>query len=191
MRQTATLDRSATWWSAALVLLGILAVMTPAILLAAGGAGSGFDAVVQGIESRYGAHATKIPFMGLVSLIAGRATHGGVKGVHVAEIENLKGPVDGAELNALVAKHVGPGWKRIVRETNRSGEEQSLIYVKPDGSRIAMLVVDLDHHEMDVVQVSLNPDKLSEEIAHHHHGEHRDADDAKQDKNPAEDDGAE
>jgi hypothetical protein len=150
--------------------------------------------VLHGIESRYNVHATKIPFMGLVSLIAGHATGGGVKSLHVAEIENFKGPVDGAELNALVAERVGPGWKRMVRETSRNGEEQSLIYVKPEGSRIGMLVVDLDHHELDLVQMSLNPDKLSEEISNHHHGEqngsHHDSDEKHADAT-ADDDGAE
>jgi hypothetical protein len=190
-RTLESLDRTATWWSAALVLGTIAAAMTPAILLAASGSGSGFDSVLHGIESRYNVHATKIPFMGLVSLIAGHATGGGVKSLHVAEIENFKGHVDGAELNALVAERVGPGWKRMVRETSKSGEEQSLIYVKPEGSRIGMLVVDLDHQELDLVQMSLNPDKLSEEISNHHHGGRHDADDAKHDKTAADDDGAE
>jgi hypothetical protein len=167
---------SATWWSAALVVGGIAAAMTPAILLAAGGAGGGFDSVVRGIESRYHVHANKIPFMGLISLVAGHATHGGVHSIHVAEIEHMQEPVDGAELNALVASRMGPGWQRIVRETSRSGDEQSLIYVKPEGARLGMLVVDLDHQEMDVVEISINPDKLSSEIAEHRHS--READDS-------------
>jgi hypothetical protein len=180
----------------ALVLGVVVAVMTPAILLAAsgGGMGSGFDSVLSGIESRYGAHATKIPFMGLVSLIAGHATKGGVRGLHVAEIENLKGHVDGSELNALVAERVGPGWKRMVRETSRTGDEQSLIYVKPEGSRIGMLVVELDHHDLNLVQMSIDPDKLSDEIMSHHHGGDHDGDDASKDKadsGKSDEDGAE
>ena len=183
-----SMDKTATWWSGALVLGAVVAVMTPAILLAASGGGmgagfgTGFDSVLSGIESRYNVRATKIPFMGLVSMIAGHATKGGVKGLHVAEIENFKGHVDGAELNAIVAERVGPGWKRMVRETSRTGDEQSLIYVKPEGSRIGMLVVDLDHHELDLVQMSLDPNKLSEEIMNHHHGVDHDGDNSKQDK---------
>ena len=137
--------RSNTWF-ALLVAAGLAAVMTPMILLAAGGGGGGFDAVVHGIESRYGVHATRIPFMGLVSGIAGIATHGGVRGLHVAEIEHFDGPVDGAELNALVEERVGKGWQRMIRDTSKSGEE-TLIYVKPDGNRMGLLVVDLDRSE--------------------------------------------
>jgi hypothetical protein len=179
-------EKNATWWSAALVLGGITAAMTPAILLAASGAGGGFDAVVHGIESRYHVHANKIPFMGLISLVAGRATHGGVHGIHVAEIEHMEGPVDGAELNALVASHMGAGWQRIVRDTSRSGDEQSLIYVKPEGDRLGMLVVDLDHREMDVVEISIDPEKLSSEIAEHRHGRYADGSEDKPDSDDSE-----
>jgi hypothetical protein len=138
-------------------------------MLAAGGGGTGFDAVVHGIESRYHAHANRIPFMMLISGVAGIATHGGVRGLHVAEIENLTTPVDGAELNALVEQHVGKGWERIIRETSNDGEDQSLIYVKPDGDRMNMLVVDLDHHEMNVVQISIDPNRLDDDIKQYSH----------------------
>ncbi len=160
-------------WTMVGMPLGLAAVMTPAILLAASGNGAfgsgGFDAVVHGIESRYHTHATKIPFMGLVSCIAGIATHGGVHGLHVAEIENLQGPVDGTEFNALVEQKVGPGWQRMIRETSRDGGEQNLIYARPEGERLGMLIVDLNGHELDIVQISVNPDQLSNEIAKHRH----------------------
>jgi hypothetical protein len=165
------------WLTIALVPLGLAAVMTPAILLAASGDnGTGFDAVVHGIEQKYNVRANRIPFMGLISFVAGRATHGGVRGLHVAEIENVQGSVDGEELNALVEQNVGKGWQRIIRETSRSGNEQSLIFVRPEGDHMGMMVVDLDGHEMNVVQMSLNPDQLKDEIQKHdHHGRNRDA----------------
>jgi hypothetical protein len=172
-------EKSPTWWSTALVLGGIAAALTPAILAAADG--GGFGSVVQGIESRYHVHATKIPFLGLMSLVASHATHGGVRGIHVAEIDHLDGPVDGAELNALVAQRVGPGWQRIVRDTSRSGLDQDLIYIKPEGNRLGMLVVDLDHKEMDVVEISIDPNKLSEEITEHRHSRSGDSDEDKSD----------
>jgi hypothetical protein len=170
--------RSNTWF-ALLVAVSLAAVMTPMILLAAGGGGGGFDSVVHGIESRYHTHASRIPFMGLVSGIAGIATHGGVHGLHVAEIEHLEGPVDGAELNALVEERVGKGWQRMIRETSRDGDQQSLIYVKPDGSRMGLLVVDLDGHEMDVVEVSVDPAHLDDDMGEfrpHHHKRAHDSD---------------
>jgi hypothetical protein len=161
--------------------------MTPAIMLAASGSGAGFDAVVHGIESRYHVHATHIPFLGLMSGIAGIATHGGVRGMHIAEMEHFNTAVDGTELNALVAQRAGKGWQRIIRETSHDGDEQSLIFVRPEGNRMGMLIVDLDHKEMDVVQISINPDQLSHEIESHHHGHGKDGDSPDKSDNDASD----
>jgi hypothetical protein len=177
MRQT---EKNATAWSMVLVPLGIAAIMTPAIMLAASGNnGRGFDSVVSSIESRYHAHPTKIPFMGLVSGIAGIATHGGVRGLHVAEFEHFRGdgdgPVDGDEFNRLIEQHVGEGWQRMIRETSRKGGEQSLIYVRAEGDHVGMLVVDLDENDLNVVQLSMNPDQLMHEVSKHRH--HRDKSD--------------
>jgi hypothetical protein len=160
-------------WYPVAVGVGIVAVMTPAILLAMGGGmgGGGFDPVVHSIESRYHVHANKIPFMGLISGIAHIASHGGVGGLHVAEIEHFDEDVDGAELNSIVEQHVGKGWGRMIRETTKGGSEQTLIYTKPQGDRMAMLIVDLDGHEMDVVQVSVDPNHIDDDMSpfHHHH----------------------
>ena len=177
-------EKKATLWSMILVPVAIAAIMTPAILLAASGVNSrqGFDAIVSTIELRYHARATKIPFMGLVSGIAGIATHGGVHGLHVAEFEHFRaddaGDFDGMEFNDLVEKHVGPGWQRMIRETSREHNgkhgDQTLIYVRPDGKNVAMLVVDLDSNDLNVVQLSMNPDQLMDEVNEHRH--HHDSD---------------
>lgn len=172
-------------WFPVMMGLGVAAVMTPMIVLAAGGAGGGgFDAVVHGIESRYRVHANKIPFMGLVSCIAHVATHGGVGGLHVAEIEHFDEDVDGAELNALVEQHVGKGWQRMIRETSKSGRDQSLIFVRPQGERMSMLIIDLDGHEMDVVQVSVDPRHIDDDMSpfHHHHHAYHDGSNANHDQ---------
>ena len=104
-------------------------------MLAGSGEGE-FDGVVHGIESRYHVRATRMPFMGLVSLISHKATHGGVGGMQVAEIENFKEPVDGEELNRLVEEKLGAGWERMIRDTSRHGAEQTLIFAHPDGRQM-------------------------------------------------------
>lgn len=135
----------------------------------------GFDGVVSAIESRYHAHATQIPMTGLISMMALGATHGGVGDVHVAEFEHFSGPVDGNELNRMVGERLGNAWDRMIRETGRKGREQTLIFSRPEGSRMGLFVVDFDGHELDVVQVSVNPDHLNESIAQYeHHGDKSD-----------------
>lgn len=83
------------------------ALLIPVVVLAGGGQG-GFDGVVNTLESRYHAHATRIPFLGLVSLVTRKATHEGVAGLHVAEFEHFSADVDGNELNQIVEENSAP-----------------------------------------------------------------------------------
>jgi len=107
-----------------------------------------------------------------------------VHNLHVAEFENFRGdddsPVDGGECLALVEQRAGGGWSRMIRETSRSGEEQTLIYIRPEGKQVGMLVVDLEHRELNVVEISVNPDQLLKEArersGHHHHDADADSD---------------
>jgi hypothetical protein len=153
------------------IFLIIFAALLVPVTVLAGGEG-GFDGVVRSIESRYQVRATRIPFMGLVSIIARTATQNGVGNMHVAEFEHFAGPVDGNELNRMVEQKLGAGWHRMIRETNRLGTEQTLIFVHPEGKRMGLFVVDLDNNEMDVVQLSVDADHLNGQLGqyeHHHH----------------------
>jgi hypothetical protein len=156
-----------------LIPMGLVALAVPVAVLAGSGE-SGFDGVVHSIESRYHVKATRIPLLGLVSLVSRKATHGGVTGLHVAEIERFTEPVDGDELNQMVEEKLGPGWERIIRETSKKGNEQTLIFIHPEGERMGLFVLDKDGNEMDVVQVSVDPKHLDDDIGrytHHHDGE--------------------
>ncbi len=140
-----------------------VALLVPIAVLAGGE--SGFDGVVNSIESRYHVQATQIPFMGLASLIASRATDGGVEDVHVAEFKQFSEPVDGEELNRIAERNLGHHWERMIRETSRTGKNQTLIFSRPEGKRMGLFVIDLNGPELDVVQVSVNPDYLNQSIA--------------------------
>ena len=147
----------------ALVVLAIPAVVR------AGGAEGGFEGVVHSIEGRYHVRATHIPFLGLVSLISSKATHGGVSRLHVAEFDQFSQPVDPNELNRMVEEKLGAGWERMIRETSRKGLDQTLIFIHPEGERMGMFVVDLDGNEMDVVELSVDPKHLDEDLGRYRH----------------------
>jgi hypothetical protein len=159
-----------------LIPVCFVALAVPVVVLA-GGAEGGYDSVVSSIESRYHAHATRIPFLGLISFVSGKAMHQGVNGLHVAEFENFRADVDGEELNDMVQQKLGPEWERVVRETSRKGNgEQTLVFMRPEGKRMGLFVVDRDGHELDVVQVSVDPDHLDDRLGQyrHHHVDNRD-----------------
>ena len=156
-----------------LVLIPVCAaaLIVPVAVLASGGDG-GFDGVVHAIEGRYHAHAARIPFLGLVSLVARKSTHGMAANLHVAEFEDFSAAVNGAELESMVEEKLGPEWERVVRETTRHGDEQTLVFMRPEGDRMGLFVVDKSSGDMDVVQVSVDPKHLDDDLAHytHHHG---------------------
>lgn len=152
------------------VPLCFFALLVPIAVLAGGE--NGFEGVVNSIESRYHVQATQIPFMGLASLIASRATNGGVEDVHVAEFKQFSQPVDGEELNRIAEKNLGHRWERMIRETARNGRKQTLIFSRPEGKRMGLFVIDLNEQELDVVQVSVNPNHLNQSIAQYAHSSH-------------------
>lgn len=135
----------------------------------AGSATEGFDRVVSSVEQRYHQRATRIPFLSLASFAAGRATHGGVGRIHVAEFESFTQPADGDELNRMVQENLGQEWSRLIRSTSRHGKEQTLLFARDEGSRTGLFVVDLDGSEMDVVEISVAPDRLNDTISKYEH----------------------
>jgi hypothetical protein len=147
-----------------------LALAVPVVVLASGAQG-GFDGVVSTIESRYHVHAQRIPFLGFISFISRKASSESVGGIHVAEIDDFHADVDGQELNNIVTQKLGAGWERVIRETGRKSKSQTLIFMHPEGQRMGLFVLDLDGSEMDVVQVSVDPNHLNESIGkyEHHH----------------------
>jgi hypothetical protein len=155
-------------WIWTIPFVAILIMVPCAVVLAATGEGS-FNGVVDSIESQYHVRATRIPFMGLISLVAGTVTHGGVHSVHIAEFEHFTAAVDGQQLKQMVDRKLGSGWELMVRETSRKGGEQTLIYCHPEGKRMGLFIIDQEHHELDVVQVSVDPDHLNESIGKHGH----------------------
>ena len=156
------------------VLVCFVAMLIPVAVLASGGEG-GFDGVVRCLEVKYHVHATRIPFLGLISFISHKATEGGVSNVHLAEFDDFGEAMDGEELNRMVEEKLGPEWERVIRETSRCGGDQTLIFMHPEGRRMGLFVLDASASELDVVQVSVDPQHLNDKLnEYQHHGHHRD-----------------
>jgi hypothetical protein len=120
-----------------------------------------FDGLVSGIAQSYDLHATKIPMMSMVSLCARVATHGGVKGLRVVEFDNIKISPGLPDLTSLVHRSLGPEWEPFVQERDRQGESQSVIFVRPAGEAMRMVIADYDHGELDVIRMELSGDALA------------------------------
>ncbi len=146
----------------ALALVPVAAVLATAAILpfTVHAARPDFDSVVSAVEQRYGAHAQKIPLMGLVSFCARVATADGVKGLRIAEFDRLPAAPDTAELDRLVRDSLGSSWQPFVVDRSRSGD-LSVIYVQPDGQAMRMMIADYDHGELDLVRIEVNGERLA------------------------------
>lgn len=161
--------------------LVLVALAVPATVLA--GSGEGFNGVIGSIEAHYNARATHIPLMGLVSLCARAGSHGQVANLHIAEFDHFTEPLDTTDVSTLVQQKLGAGWERIILETSRRGlnQEQSFIFMRDEHPRIGLFILDHDGHELDVVQLSINPSQLSQTLhqyTHHRHTSDADSDSA-------------
>lgn len=157
-----------------LIPIALVALSVPAAVLAGGGEG-GFDGVVHSIEGRYHVHATHVPFLGLISFVSKKASHGAVGSIHIASFDAFDAQVDGEELNRMVEEKLGAGWERMIRVTSQKKNEQTLIYTHPEGERMGLFILNHDGDGLNVVQVSVDPKHLDDDIDQYSH-HHRDRD---------------
>jgi hypothetical protein len=152
-----------------------MALTVPVAVLAGGGE-RGFNGVVDAIEAQYHVKATRIPFLGLISFMAKKSSHGAAANLHLAEFENFSADVDGQELDRMVEQKLDAGWERVVRETSKAGHEQTLVFMRPEGDRMGLFVVDKDGNELDVVQLSVDPRHVDDDMGQYTHHKHANQD---------------
>jgi hypothetical protein len=121
---------------------------------------NGFNAAVAAVEQQYHAQPENIPMQWFVSLCASVSTGGGVRHMRVADFHNI-GPVANPDaLAAMLSAHLPQPWHRMV--LSRDGAQDfSLIYVRPEGRSMRMLVASYDHGELDLVRMDLNGQRLA------------------------------
>jgi hypothetical protein len=158
-----------------LATLAISAALIPAVvaipIVALASSPHDFDAVVSAVEHRYSAHAQRVPLMGLVNFCAWVSTGGGVKGMRIAEFNNLNlapgqlmvrgetAAPDPTELEQLVRSSLGPEWRPFVTDRQGNGEV-SVIYVQPVGGSMRMMIADYNNRQLDLVRIEINGDRL-------------------------------
>jgi hypothetical protein len=119
-----------------------------------------FDALVKSLSARYAVQPKSVPMMWMVSLCARGFTHGGVRGMRVVQLDSSDAMQDHAGFEEMVGAKLGEDWSRTVRQWEASGEE-SLIYMRAEDKRMDLIVVSLNHGELDLVRMTMNPEQLA------------------------------
>ncbi len=80
--------------------------------------------------------------------------------------DHLKAALDEPELTSLLRKNLGPEWQPFINEHNRLEGSRSVIFVRPQGNGLHMLIADYEHGELDLVRMELNGDALAKWMNH-------------------------
>ncbi|HEX8766119.1 MAG TPA: hypothetical protein VF740_13215 [Candidatus Acidoferrum sp.] len=156
-------NRAASLW---LILFGFFA-------LAENLRADDFGSIVRCIEAEYHVHRNYRFLMSFAGIVV-KCTHvAGVKVFKMAlfEDQHLSDTELDHRLDELVEQAGSPGWQPVMRSFSRRSGEHTYIYGKADGNDMKLLLVSVEAEEAVVMQVKINPQKLSEFMNKHEHHE--------------------
>lgn len=139
-----------------------------------------FGVLVHYVESHYRVRRQYRFILGFASFAVNIAHPYGVKGMKIAIFENEKisANPDDQDFPSVVKAGLAEGWQPMVRVWSRRDGERTVIFAKPDGKNMKLLVATVEQDEAAVIQVKINPDQLSQcidrwsrEDRNHHDGD--------------------
>lgn len=152
-----------------------------------------FGLLVRYVESHYHAHRSHRFLLGFACFAANLAARPeGVRGMRLALWENgiaTAAAGSDADFPDVVRAGLDEGWQPMVRVWSRRTGERTVVFAKPEGKEMKLLVATVEPSEAVVVEMRINPDRLSrcidgwthEDRKNYHQGANRDqlpADDA-------------
>jgi hypothetical protein len=143
-----------------LIAFGVAVMIAQSVHASARGSDS-FDGLVKALSARYDVRPKSIPLMWMVSLCAKGYTHGGVRGLKVVQFEGADSLDDHIAFETLVEAKLGEDWSRAVRDWEEKGDE-SLVYVRTGDGWVEMIVVNLEHGELNLVKMTMNPNQFAQ-----------------------------
>ena len=144
------------------VLFAVLLIAVAAPLYA------DFGSIERALTARLGSPTT-IPLMGIVRLVTWVAHPEGVHDFQLAVYEGPRRGVDSLEIERIVAREVPRGFSPLVRTRARNGE-WTLIYARPSGNRVELVIVAHDHGDGDttLLRVDLDAVKVARNMGDGH-----------------------
>jgi len=158
----------------AVLAFGLLGLALPS---SARGGDKEFGLLVRYVESHYHAHRSHRFLLGFACFAVNLAARPeGVRGMKLALWENQNfAASEGTDADFPDVVHAGldEGWQPIVRVWSRRSGERTVVFAKPVGDDMKLLVANVESDEAVVVQMRINPDKLSKCIAEWSHEDNR------------------
>lgn len=128
-----------------------------------------FREIVAGVEQQYAIHPDHIPFSGLISFGARVYTRDGVKGLRIADFENIH-RVDGAALDAFLQAKLGGSWHPFVKTHEPNDDTFIYVCTEPQGDDFRMVIADSEANELTLLEVKLSKRGITAFVDHPHGG---------------------
>jgi hypothetical protein len=119
-----------------------------------------FGAVVAGIEQRYGLHHERIPFLGFASFCARVASVGAVRGMEIAEFEDVGPALTESSLDAALQGELGASWHRFVSTWERESGETTVIYSRERDGKFFLMIASLDGGSLSLVKLAMSKKEM-------------------------------
>jgi len=138
-----------------LLILGIF------LLTSAAFASDDFKTVVKAVESNYGLHRIHIPMMGVMLKFS--PDHE-ARSMKLAIFEAAPEHGDLSNLQQVISSSLGSEWSPFVRVWSRRDQESVVIYAKPSGSGMRLMVTCLEPDESVIMSVDVSEKALRDWI---------------------------
>jgi len=150
-------------------IAGLCLAIGGLLALAPGVKADDFGRIVHHIEAEYHVHRNYRFLMSFAGVVV-KCTHiAGVTTLKTAifEDQQLPGSEMDTRLDELVQRAGAPGWQPLVKSFSRRNGEHTYIYAQANGNDMKLLLVTVEPNEAVVMQLKINPVKLSEFINKH------------------------
>jgi len=126
---------------------------------------SDLDKVVHAIERDFGVRHQHIPMLGF-AMFVGRAASGfQMPGAKLAIFADQRlAQRSPEELQNSVKDALGPDWSPLVKSTLNHGNEQNLIFVRPDNQKLQMMIATIERGEVSLVEVKVSESQMEKWI---------------------------
>lgn len=150
-----------------LAICGLLAIGFLAI--APDAKADDFGKIVRHIEVEYHLHRNYRFLMSFAGVVVKCSHMAGVKAFKAAIFEDQQLPAAELDtrLDQLVQQATASGWQPLIKSVSRRTGERSYIYAQASGNDMKLLLVNVEPNEAVVMQLKINPVKLSEFINKH------------------------
>ena len=119
-----------------------------------------FSSVVAGIEQRYAVRHQRIPFLGFASFCARVGSVGAVRGMEIAEFEDVGPALTDTSLDAALQGELGASWHRFVSTREPESGETTVIYSRVNDHKFFLLIASLDDGSLSLVKLALSQKEM-------------------------------